>query len=169
MRLADTVVVVLVPEAGDTIQAMKAGLLEIADVFVVNKADREGAARMQAELDLMLQLRPANGWRVPVLLTIASEGKGIAELIAVIAEHRRHLTESGEGAARAAAARRQEFVGALRDELGRRLEGAMRNGVIGDLLAQIERGEIDPYAALRQALSDPRFLEAALGLPRSEP
>ncbi|MEO8751968.1 MAG: methylmalonyl Co-A mutase-associated GTPase MeaB, partial [Casimicrobiaceae bacterium] len=77
MRLAGTVVVVLVPEAGDTVQAMKAGLLEIADVFVVNKADRDGASRMRSELEAMLQLRPSVAWQVPVLLTVAAEGKGI--------------------------------------------------------------------------------------------
>jgi len=166
MRLADTVVVVLVPEAGDTIQAMKAGLLEIADVFVVNKADRDGAARMQTELEQMLQLRPAAGWQVPVLQTVAPDGKGIAELVDAIGQHRRYLERSGEGAARAAAARHQEFVGALRDELGRRLEGAMRNGAIRDVLERLDRGEIDPYAALRQVLADRRLFDAVLAEPR---
>lgn len=166
MRLADTVVVVLVPEAGDTIQAMKAGLLEIADVFVVNKADRDGAARMQTELEQMLQLRPAAGWQVPVLQTVAPDGKGIAELVDAIGQHRRYLEQSGEGAARAAAARHQEFVSALRDELGRRLEGAMRNGAIHDVLERLDRGEIDPYAALRQVLGDRRLFDAVLAEPR---
>ena len=163
MRLADTVLVVLVPEAGDTIQAMKAGLLEIADIFVVNKADREGAARMQSELELMLQLRPGSGWTVPVLQTVASEGKGINELVELLDKHRRHLDESGEGAARAAAARHDEFVGALRDEVARRFDRAVHNGLIGGLLAQVERGEIDPYSALRRVLADRQFLAAVLG------
>src|SRR5262249_54464271 len=66
MRLADTIVVVLVPEAGDAVQVMKAGLLEIADVFVVNKADRDGAERMQSELVQMLHLRPPSPWTIPV-------------------------------------------------------------------------------------------------------
>jgi LAO/AO transport system kinase len=169
MRLADTVVVVLVPEAGDTIQAMKAGLLEIADVFVVNKADRDGAARMKSELEMMLQLRQARGWAVPVLLTVATQGQGIAELVDVIAAHRRFLNESGEGAARAAASRHQEFVATLRDELVRRLEAAMRNGAVGSLLQQIERGEIDPYTALARVLADRRLFEAVLaGAERSD-
>ena len=166
MRLADTVVVVLVPEAGDTVQAMKAGLLEIADVFVVNKADRDGAARMKSELELMLQLRPAGGWQVPVLLTVASEGSGVPELVAAIAAHRRHLEQSGEGVTRAAAGRHDQFVAALRDELMRRLDTAMRNGAIGALLEQIERGEVDPYAALARVLADRRLLEAVLGAPK---
>jgi LAO/AO transport system kinase len=162
MRLADTVIVVLVPEAGDTVQAMKAGLLEIADVFVVNKADREGAARMKSELELMLQLRPSSGWQVPVLLVVAVDGAGVPELVDVIAQHRRYLEQSGEGASRAAANRRDEFVRALRDELVRRLERAMRNGVVGPLLGQIERGEVDPYVALSRVLADRRLFEAVL-------
>src|SRR6266478_4413071 len=72
MGLAHTTVVVLVPEAGDTIQVMKAGLLEIADVFVVNKADRDGADRMKSELIQMLHLRPASAWNIPVILTQAA-------------------------------------------------------------------------------------------------
>lgn len=89
MRLAGTVIVVLVPEAGDTVQAMKAGLLEIADIFVVNKADREGAERMRAELVQMLQMRPAAGWEVPVLLTCGTTGQGIAELAGALVLHAR--------------------------------------------------------------------------------
>ncbi len=168
MRLSDTVVVVLVPDAGDTVQAMKAGLLEIADIFVVNKADRDGAARMKSELELMLQLRPAGGWQVPVLLTVATDGTGVAELVDVIGQHRRHLEHSGEGAARAVAGRHAEFIAALRDELGHRLERAMRNGVIGALLEQIERGEIAPHAALRRVLADRRLLEALLSEPEGD-
>jgi len=170
MRLADTVVVVLVPEAGDTIQAMKAGLLEIADVFVVNKADRDGAARMKSELELMLQLRQAGAWEVPVLLTVATQGQGIAELVDAVDRHRGYLAESGEGATRVAASRRQEFVTALREELGRRLDGAMHNGAIGSLLADVERGALDPYAALTRVLADRRLFEAMLGgSQRGEP
>lgn len=168
MRLAGTVVVVLVPEAGDTIQAMKAGLLEIADVFVVNKADREGAARMRAELRQVLQLRPADGWQVPVLDTVASEGKGIGELAAAVADHCRYLEKSGEGARRMAAARREEFVSALRDELGRRLDRALDGGGLSTLLARVERGEIDPHSALARLLDDQQLLDLVLAKPTEE-
>ena len=77
MDLAETTVVVTVPEAGDGIQIMKAGLNEIADIFVVNKADRDGADRVKAELELNVHLRPAGGWRPPVLLTQAANDRGI--------------------------------------------------------------------------------------------
>jgi LAO/AO transport system kinase len=165
MRLADSVVVVLVPESGDTIQMMKAGLLEVADVFVVNKADRPGAARLQSELEQMLQLRPSGSWAVPVLQTVATDGTGVAELIDSLGRHRRYLGESGEGARRAAAGRHEEFIAVLRDELGRRLEGAMRNGALAALLVQVERGEIDPYAALARVLGDRGLLEGVFAAP----
>ena len=79
---ADTTVVVLVPESGDAIQTMKAGLMEIADIFVVNKSDREGAERIKIELDLMLQLRPTKrAWEPPIVMTVAYKGEGIEELM----------------------------------------------------------------------------------------
>jgi LAO/AO transport system kinase len=162
MRLVDSVVVILVPEAGDTIQAMKAGLLEIADVFVVNKADREGAARMKSELELMLQLRPSAGWQVPVLLTSAASGTGIDELLAKLELHRAHLDQSGEGASRNAAGRRDEFLAGLRDELTRRLEHATHSGVLRPVLDAVEAGTVDPYAALSRVLDDRGLLEATL-------
>jgi LAO/AO transport system kinase len=162
MRLADTVVVVLVPEAGDTVQAMKAGLLEIADVFVVNKADRDGAARMKSELELMLQLRPAGGWNVPVLLTVASEGRGIDELLGMLDAHAAHLRDSGDGARRAADGRHDEFVAALRDELARRLDRGLRRGPLATVAESVRNGALDPYAALRQILADPQLLETLL-------
>jgi len=165
MRLADTVVVVLVPEAGDTVQAMKAGLLEIADVFVVNKADRDGATRMKSELEMMLQLRPAAAWQVPVLLSVASERRGIDEVLAVLEAHHRHLEDSGEGAARAAVGRHDEFVAALRDEVGRRLERGLRDDALAAVLEAVRSGRLDPYAALRQVLADPRFVERLLAAP----
>jgi LAO/AO transport system kinase len=154
MRLADTVVVVLVPEAGDAIQAMKAGLLEIADVFVVNKSDRDGAARMRHELEAMLHLRPAQAWAVPVLLTVAVDGRGIAELLQTLDAHREYLLHSGDGAVRAAAARHEEFIGGVRDELGRRLERAVRSGELRELTAAVERGDIDPYGAVQKVFAD---------------
>jgi LAO/AO transport system kinase len=156
MRLADTTIVVLVPEAGDTVQTMKAGLLEIADVFVVNKADRDGANRIKTELELMLQLRPSTDWDVPVLLTQADQDKGVAELLSTLMRHRDHVrgtrTAGGE---RGEAGRRAEFLEILQEEVGRRLEEAVKGGSFGELLRQLKQGEIDPYqAALRAVESE---------------
>ena len=160
MRVADTTVVVLVPEAGDTVQAMKAGLLEIADIFVVNKADRDGAMRMKGELEAMLQLRRSPRWTVPVLLTQGTNGDGIGDLMAQIGLHRRFLNESGHGAARAIAGPQDEFVSVLREEIARRLDGALDNGRFGELLARLKRGEIDPYRAAIEVLGSEDLVRA---------
>jgi LAO/AO transport system kinase len=91
-----TTVVVIVPESGDAIQAMKAGLMEIADVIAINKADREGADRIARQTQAMLELRgERNGWNPPVICTIASQGDGVAELYEQIEKHRDFQTESG--------------------------------------------------------------------------
>ena len=172
MRVADTTIVVLVPEAGDTVQTMKAGLLEIADVFVVNKADREGALRIKTELELMLHLRssparPAAAWSVPVLLTEATAGKGIGELLDAVLQHREFWRQSGQGAARTAAAREEEFLAVLREEIGRRLEASMEDGEFDVLLEQLKRGESDPYGAALRVLDDERSVRALLEHARS--
>src|SRR5208282_377128 len=97
MDLADTTVVVTVPEAGDSVQVMKAGLNEIADVFVVNKADREGADRIKAELELNVHLRPAGaGWSPPVMMTQAAADQGVDGLVSAIAKHREYLLEHAD-------------------------------------------------------------------------
>ena len=95
--VCDTVVVALVPESGDAIQAMKAGLLEIADIIIVNKADREGADRVAVELKFITELRNTKqGWEYPIIKTIATEGKGIDELMSLIELHHQYLKTSGD-------------------------------------------------------------------------
>src|ERR1700747_295438 len=116
MDLADTTVVVTVPEGGDSVQVMKAGLNEIADVFVVNKADREGADRVKAELELSVHLRPGDGWRPPVLLTQAAADIGIDGLVAAIGKHREYVRTNSDPA-REAERRTREFVEVLTAEL----------------------------------------------------
>src|SRR3979490_2529309 len=97
VRLADCVLVVLVPGMGDDIQNMKAGLMEIGDIFVLNKADREGADRLEQQLLAMMSLVMArDGWHPPVLRTVASESKGIAELAETIGRFQKHFAASGE-------------------------------------------------------------------------
>lgn len=168
MGIADTTVVVLVPEAGDTIQTMKAGLLEIADVFAVNKADREGALRIKTELEMMLQLRPNAApagaqWNVPVLLTEATTGKGVSELLAAVMDHREFRQRSGTGALRTAAARYEEFLAVLRDEIARRLEARLDSGGLSTVLQQVRRGDIDPYRAALQVMDDAHAVQGLVG------
>ena len=94
--VADTTVVVLTPNLGDSVQMIKAGILEIADIFVVNKADFEGYTRVMAELRAMLSLAPKADWRPPILATVAVQQKGIAELWDAILAHREHLEKTGK-------------------------------------------------------------------------
>ena len=148
MRLAETTVVVLVPEAGDTIQVMKAGLLEIANIFVVNKADREGARRLKNEIDVMLHMRPASGWSVPVLLTEATSGKGVDELVTSLEAH------AASGATALRRGGRVEWQEVLREEVLLRLERGLA-ACEESLAGEVERGDKDPYAAALEILNDP--------------
>lgn len=161
MELAGTVVVVLVPEAGDTVQVMKAGLLEIAHVFVVNKADREGAIRMQTELQTMLQLRPNPTWDVPVLLTEAHQDRGVDELVAAIEAHRAHRATHHDGRV-AEEHREREFLDVLDGELRTRLERRIGREAT-TLLARVRHGDVDPYSAMLELLRDPDVLRRLLG------
>jgi len=162
MRLADTVLVVLVPEAGDAVQVMKAGLLEIADVFVVNKADREGAERMQSELVQMLHLRPAAPWSIPVVLTQAATGAGTEAVRDAIEAHRAFLAADAERARRQRARREGELLDVLDEELRRRLEqglGAHAADGLAPLLDAVRAGTVDPYSAALRILEDAPTLE----------
>jgi LAO/AO transport system kinase len=157
---ADTTVVVLAPGLGDAVQVAKAGVLEIADVLVVNKADREGVQRLVRDLKEMLALGQAGGWRVPVLTTVAERGEGVEELLGAVRAHRGHLESGGlrrRRLARAAAEVRELAVAALRAGLAEPAAGA-------ELTALAERvvaGELGPYAAADQLLG--RRAAAPLG------
>src|SRR5438876_3578539 len=166
MRLADTVVVVLVPEAGDAVQVMKAGLLEIADVFVVNKADREGAERMHSELVQMLHLRPSGGWTIPVLLTQASASTGLDAVRDAIETHRAFLASDPEHAGRERARREGELLDVLDEELRRRVAqrlAAHGSDGLAPLLDAVRAGTVDPYTAALRILEDAPTLERLIG------
>jgi LAO/AO transport system kinase len=172
---ADTTVVVLVPESGDGIQAMKAGLMEIADIFDINKADRPGADRVAREIDMMLHLRlgnaskhmpahhgvirrkrepataepvPADGgpWAIPVLKTVAETGQGVPELAAAFDAHRGWLAQSGELTRR----RRRRFRDRVREVVERRLQDVVWRDSGGEdileaSLEHLEAGKLTPY------------------------
>ena len=122
MENVDTIVVTLVPEAGDTVQTMKAGLLEIADIFVVNKADRPGAYNLLAELEAMLHLHARQElWNIPALATQAVNNVGIEELYDVILKHRHAMEESGPISERRQRQRRQEFLETIEQRITTRL------------------------------------------------
>lgn len=141
---ADTVVVVVTPGWGDGIQAAKAGILEIGNVFVVNKADREGAAETVADLRAMLDMGSHDGWVPPVLETVAVEDRGVAEVWEAIRAHRTHMGDPG--VARARSRRRLwELETALVGELRERARRAMDQG--SQLVAAVAAGETDPWTA----------------------
>ena len=154
--VADTTVVVLVPEAGDTVQTLKAGLSEIADIFVVNKADREGAHAQVVALKSMVGMgKQDTGWHVPVISTEANRGKGIGELYAAVQDHRRFLESSSALEARRRARRRREFLLSIEEGLRRRLADLLQaEGILADLAGAVERGELDPATAAQDALKD---------------
>ncbi len=163
MDLADTTVVVTVPEGGDGVQVMKAGLNEIADLFVVNKADRDGADRIKAELELSVHLRPPVGWRPLVLMTQASNDIGVDALVEAIARHgdyqREHLDP-----ARSRERRFREFVEVLTSELKERAERALKNDAGGaeEVLGEVRAGRLNPYSAARRIIEDRAALSRLL-------
>jgi LAO/AO transport system kinase len=122
VKTAETVAVVLVPGLGDDIQAIKAGILEIADVFVVNKADREGADRTSAELAMMLDLATDRSWRPPILRTVAPRGEGVEAVVDAMESHGRSLAGSAEGGRRAARRARSRLLALLEERFHRAIE-----------------------------------------------
>jgi LAO/AO transport system kinase len=155
VEAADTTVVILVPEAGDAIQAMKAGLMEIADIFVINKADRDGAERMLTELRLLMHLHPKyDWWEVPVLATQAHKGIGIVELSEAIATHRRTLEAAGQLLVRRRAHRRKELLELLQHRLLQDLLAQLeQNDTLQELVEQVQEAIIDPYTAAQRILA----------------
>jgi LAO/AO transport system kinase len=154
VEAADTTVVILVPEAGDTIQTMKAGLMEIADVFVVNKADRDGADRMLTELRMLMHMHPRNDWwDVPVLATQAHQNVGIEALWEAICQHYQRLQETGYLLQRRAEQRRQELLELLQQRLLQRLLAELEQEErLQKLMSDVQASLIDPYTAVQRIL-----------------
>ena len=148
VKAAETTAVVLVPGLGDDIQAIKAGILEIGDVFIVNKSDREGAARTEAELAMMLDLTPAGGWRPPIVRTVAPRNEGTAEAAAAFLSHEHFLESGAEGERRAERRARARLVALLDERFRRAVEtsGTEHDGLAEAAVRVAGRVE-DPYAA----------------------
>nr|WP_202614444.1 methylmalonyl Co-A mutase-associated GTPase MeaB [Halostella litorea] len=172
VRTADTVAVLVPPGNGDEVQTLKAGILEIGDVFVVNKADVAGADRTVQELKEMIQLagdtgapaaghhgpdqhalgdatadRAGDGWTPSVVETVATSGEGVDDLIGALAAHREHMVESGRLDEKARGRVAEEIRLLLREDAGGLLERELdRRGGIDDLVAAVRDGETDPYA-----------------------
>ena len=161
IRQVDTTVVALVPESGDSIQAMKAGLMEVADVFVVNKADRDGAHALMAELRFSVHLHYTGGgapkdvdWEVPVLAAQAANDVGIDELIGQVKRHRAVLEQAGALETRRQARRRAELEALLVEEFTAQVTARVQtDAALGATIEAVTAGRLDPYSAVAQILS----------------
>jgi LAO/AO transport system kinase len=153
---AETTIVVVTPGWGDSMQANKAGLLEVADVFVVNKADRQGVREARRDLDQMLDLTAPSDWRPPVVETVATSGEGVDQLWAEVARHRAHLAASGGLDRR----RRRHIATELRRVIValtlRRADAVAAGGTFDGAVDDIAAGRTDPYAAADRLLGDVR-------------
>ncbi|CAA9359043.1 MAG: putative periplasmic protein kinase ArgK and related GTPases of G3E family [uncultured Nocardioidaceae bacterium] len=153
-RLADTTVVLLAPGMGDAIQAAKAGILEIGDVYVVNKADRDGADGVRRDLRNMLALadRADGSWQPPIVQTVAQTGQGVDEVVAKIEAHRTWMESSGELDRRRARRARDEIEAIAVTALRERWGDVHARTELDDLAAQVVEGSSDPYHAADQLL-----------------
>lgn len=148
MTIADTTVVVLTPGGGDSVQAFKAGIMEIADLFVINKADLPGVEKLRIEVEQMLDLAKHDAlWRPPIVQTVSTSGQGMAELWEQVGQHQRFLQESGEGQARRSRHLQEEVLDIVRDSLYQRLLGGIKTGRYRDELERVAAREADPYSA----------------------
>lgn len=151
LKLAQTVIVILVPESGDSIQMMKAGLMEIADVFVVNKSDRPEADKLVRELTQSVGLNPhdEHSWMIPVCKTEAVRDVGVEGLLAQIEKHQSHLDASGKRVEKAKVFLREELFDILTEELRISIEAMLKTDGGRALLEQLLKKEIAPYEAAK--------------------
>jgi LAO/AO transport system kinase len=149
---ADTTVVVVNPGWGDGVQANKAGLLEIADLFVVNKADRDGVAETVRDLEMMLDLTGHMDWRPKIIQTVATRNEGVDELWDAIEEHREFQERTGQLQRRREARLRDELRGIVLTRLREEAEGRCSGEQFEKLVAQVAARDLDPYAAAEELL-----------------
>jgi LAO/AO transport system kinase len=154
IRTADVSIVTLVPGTGDEVQALKAGIMEIADIFVVNKADREGADRLMSAVEANLSLHTYGGadWRPPIVKTVATSGAGVAELLDAVARFRAHSAQAQ------AARRKTRSEYRLRELVAQRFmdrleRSVLREGELASIVDRIASREIDPYSAASDLLA----------------
>jgi LAO/AO transport system kinase len=164
MEAADTTIVVLSPEAGDSIQTMKAGLMEIADIFAINKADRPGADYLVAELEGMVHQSPKQSWwQVPVIATQAVNNVGVAELYEQIECHRRALEQSGMLALKRSKQRRTDLLRTIEHRImAQVVKQIEHDGQLAGYLEKVEKGEMDPYSAAKEILTNQTLIESWL-------
>lgn len=155
VKTADTIIVVLVPGLGDDIQAIKAGILEIGDVFAINKADHDGVDRLNTELEMMLDLNQMKtDWRPPIKRVIANRGEGISELADSIAEQIAQSRSSGKFIKRRTERTRSELLAMLDELIGRHVRKQLSaGGKIDELVASVESRARNPYAVVHEIIA----------------
>ncbi|MDF2564257.1 MAG: transport system ATPase [Massilibacillus sp.] len=154
---ADTTLVVLVPGLGDDIQAIKAGILEIGDVFAINKADREGADKLNIELNMMLDLdgNMNKQWRPPIKQTIAHQNEGVIELLETLEEHYEQLKSTGQLTTRRTERTKNELLNILKNEIGNYVLGKItESGQFDKLVKDVEGRMDDPYSVVNNIIKD---------------
>ena len=152
VKIADTVGLILVPGMGDDIQVMKAGIMEIADVFIVNKADRDGADRVSTEVNMMLDLLGMRPWRPPVLKTVAERGEGVKEVVSEMIRHADFLRVSEEGRRRKWQRLGMEVEEILRREIASLVENAWEKEKSPDLFESLAERKTNPYEVAERVL-----------------
>jgi LAO/AO transport system kinase len=155
VRLADCTLVVLVPGMGDDVQNLKAGLMEIGDIFVLNKSDREGSSRFEEQLRSILELvPPRDGWRPPIVRTVATENRGVVELARQVTLFRQHFAGAPNRAAREIAYWKEWLLRLLQSRLIERLgAGRMTEAEFDALASEVASRKRDPYTAVDEILS----------------
>ena len=151
VRVADITVVILVPGMGDDVQTIKAGIMEIADIFVINKSDREGAERVEREIRALQSLAVrSDQWTPPIVKTVASEGKGIGELAAAIAHYESYLQKENLVLKRSIQNWQERLVEMLRDALLEKARVQMSDGRVADYAVQVVEHKRDPYSLVEE-------------------
>ncbi|ATW25499.1 methylmalonyl Co-A mutase-associated GTPase MeaB [Candidatus Formimonas warabiya] len=154
MHIANSTLVVLTPGAGDAIQTIKAGIMEIADIFVVNKSDLDGADRVKMEVEVMLDMKQIDGWRPPVVPTVSLNGKGVQELWLKIMEHKSFLESSGLLLKQRKKRLREEVREIVEHEIRKHVWTAVeKSGEMDKLVAQMMQREMDPYTAAKRLIA----------------
>ncbi|MBM2826218.1 MAG: transport system ATPase [Dehalococcoidia bacterium] len=169
MRTVQTVVVVQTPGGGDSIQALKAGILEIAHIYAVNKADKDGANQAAAYLRQAMSLLPQVGWKPPIIKTVATRGEGISELVDAIEEHTKYLDSTGVGKQQELARVKHHLISLAQRELYQRLRKAQDgDGPVEEMIQAVARRELDPHTAARR-LVDSVIASAEPATPQLRP
>jgi len=156
--IADTVIVVLVPEAGDVIQTMKAGLMEIADIFVVNKADRDGANKLIRDIHSMVgKDNESVEWQISVLSSVATNCEGVSELLEEIDKHKKYLINNNLMEQKQKEKRREEFIHSIMDLFQDKISAELEKPEILELIAEVKNGDADPYESAEDIFTNSKI------------